>query len=168
MADETAGRKAKKGQEGRPDERVDAEKAADSSGATPDNAALDTRTGRDRRAAERVLVDIEVDYGSEDTFLFAYITDISAMGIFVLTNNPEPPGTRLNLRFRLAPGEPSLEVEGLVIWINHFRPGQADNINPGMGIQFVDLSAQQREQVLQLVRKFAYLEDEDGAPRGTS
>src|SRR5262249_17768773 len=35
-------------------------------------------TGADRRQFERVLVDLEVDYSCEDTFLFAYITDISA------------------------------------------------------------------------------------------
>src|SRR5262245_23162631 len=102
-----------------------------------DAASSSASSGRERRAAERVLVDIEVDYGSEDTFLFAYITDISALGIFVLTNNPEAPGTRLNLRFRLQPGEAPLEVEGQVIWINRYRPNQADNLNPGMGIQFV-------------------------------
>jgi type IV pilus assembly protein PilZ len=45
------------------------------------------------------MVDIEVDYKSADTFLFAYITDISAMGIFIRTNAPEPPGTLLNLSF---------------------------------------------------------------------
>ena len=54
----------------------------------------------DRRAAPRVLVDLEVDYASEDNYLFAYITDISETGIFVRTTTPEPPGTHLNLRFR--------------------------------------------------------------------
>ena len=29
------------------------------------------------------MVDMEVDYRADETFLFAYITDISAMGIFV-------------------------------------------------------------------------------------
>jgi type IV pilus assembly protein PilZ len=123
--------------------------------------------GPGRRQAQRVLVDIEVDYRSEDTFLFAYITDISALGIFVLTNNPEPPGTRLNLRFQTAEGGPPLELEGQVIWINRYRPAE-DNLNPGMGIQFQDISLEQREEILKLVRKFAYLEDEDGAPQGTS
>ena len=36
-----------------------------------------------RRAAPRILVNLEVDYASEDNYLFAYITDISATGIFV-------------------------------------------------------------------------------------
>src|SRR5687768_8436768 len=55
----------------------------------------------DRRVAPRVLVDLEVDYASEENYLFAYITDISATGIFVWTTTPEAPGTRLNLRFSI-------------------------------------------------------------------
>lgn len=56
-------------------------------------------TDADRRRAPRVLVDLEVDYASEDNYLFAYITDISATGIFIRTTTPEAPGTHLNLRF---------------------------------------------------------------------
>src|SRR5215470_14171159 len=121
--------------------------------------------GRERRQWERVLVDLEVDYRSDDTFLFAYITDISQMGIFVRTVTPEVPGTRLNLRF-CPPGLGVLEVEGVVIWINPYRPGDAENLNPGMGIQFVDLTRDQRDRLRQLVRTFAYLSGDaetDGA-----
>lgn len=124
------------------------------------------RGGADRRVHTRVMVDIEVDYKSADNFLFAYITDISAMGIFIRTNAPEPPGTRLNLRFT-PPGGPELNLEGRVMWVNPFRPGSYDNINPGMGVQFIDLSAQQREQIVNLVRTFAYLSD-DEEPKGNS
>jgi hypothetical protein len=65
----------------------------------PEGYDGERRAGRERRQWERVLVDLEVDYRSDDTFLFAYITDISQMGIFVRTVTPEEPGTRLNLRF---------------------------------------------------------------------
>lgn len=125
-------------------------------GAAP---TYDRRKGTERRVHERVMVDIEVDYRADDTFLFAYITDISAMGIFVRTNAPEPPGTHLNLRFALPGGEP-LEFEGEVIWINPLREGDSENRNPGMGIQFVSLDPEQRDRILQLVRTFAYLDDE--------
>src|SRR5215475_10133705 len=112
------------------------------------------KQGRERRQWERVLVDLEVDYRSDDTFLFAYITDISQMGIFVRTVTPETPGTRLNLRF-CPPGVGDLECEGVVIWINPYRPGDKENLNPGMGIQFVDLTLEHRDQLRQLVRTFA-------------
>jgi uncharacterized protein (TIGR02266 family) len=113
--------------------------------------------GSDRRLAPRVLVDLEVDYGLEDNYLFAYITDISATGIFVRTTSPEQPGTQLNLKFAPGDGDPPIEVEGEVIWVNPFRPGAPDSINPGMGIRFVGLDDDLRDRLLELVRRFAYL-----------
>ena len=109
----------------------------------------------DRRAAPRVLVDLEVDYALEDNYLFAYITDISETGIFVKTTAPEQPGTHLNLRFTV--GDEPIEIEGEVIWVNPFRPGAPDSINPGMGIRFVALDDELRDRLLELVRRFAYL-----------
>ena len=106
------------------------------------------------------MVDIEVDYKSADNFLFAYITDISAMGIFVQTRGPEPIGTRLNLRF-MVPGQAQpFELEGEVIWVNPYRPGDRENLNPGMGVRFVDLTQADRERLTELVKTFAYLDDD--------
>lgn len=117
------------------------------------------RSGIDRRQYERVAVDWSVDYKASDTFLFAYISDISAMGIFVRTPKPEPPGTQLNLRFS-PPGGPALELEAKVKWINPPRDDNDPGRQPGMGLEFVDLSPGQRDQILRLVRTFAYLDDE--------
>ena len=111
----------------------------------------------ERRAAPRVLVDLEVDYASEDNYLFAYITDISETGIFVRTTSPEQPGTHLNLRFSPDDHGPPIEVEGEVIWVNPYRPGAPDNLHPGMGIRFVALEDELRDRLLALVRRFAYL-----------
>src|SRR5262245_59053670 len=110
----------------------------------------------DRRRAPRVLVDLEVDYASEDNYLFAYITDISATGIFVRTTSPEQPGTHLNLRFTPDDSGP-IEVEGEVIWINPYRPGTPDNLHPGMGIRFVELDDDVRDRLLELIGRLAYL-----------
>jgi type IV pilus assembly protein PilZ len=126
-----------------------------------DPAVVERRIGpRDRRRSQRILVDLEVDYRCEDTFLFAYITDLSALGIFIRTNNPEPAGTLLNLRFALPDDERPLELEGEVIWINPFRPGHFDNINPGMGVRFNDITAELKQRLVRLVRKIAYLDDD--------
>ncbi len=118
----------------------------------------------DRRGEPRILVDLEVDYGNEDNYLFAYIRDISATGIFVRTTEPEPPGTRLNLRFTPRAAQPPLELEGEVIWINPYRPDKRDNLHPGMGIRFVDLSPDNRRRLVEFIKTFAYLsaDDEDG------
>ena len=120
------------------------------------------RSGIDRRQHERVTVNWSVDYRASDTFLFAYISDISAMGIFVRTPRPESPGTRLNLRFS-PPGGPALDLEAQVIWINPPRNDDDESRQPGMGIQFVDLGDAQREQLVRRARTFAYLPAEDEA-----
>ena len=125
----------------------------------------DRRQGRERREHERVAVCLEVDYRCDDTFLFAYITDMSAMGIFIQTTSPKPPGTLLNLRFRTHDGE-RLDVDGRVIWVN--QPHGKDSINPGMGVQFIDLPPAKRDRILELVRTFAYLSDDEEKIRGNS
>lgn len=112
----------------------------------------------ERRLHARIPVYIEIDYRADETFLFAYITDISAMGIFVSTRAPESPGTRLQLRFTPPGDEDAIECEGDVIWINPDRDGACRN--PGMGVQFVDLADEHRERILELVRTFAWLDDE--------
>ena len=110
----------------------------------------------ERRSSPRVLIDIEVDYASEDNYLFAYITDITVTGIFIRTTSPEVPGTQLNLRFSPDDSGP-IELEGEVIWVNPFRPGTPDNLHPGMGIRFAGLDAEIRDRLLGLMRRFAYL-----------
>ena len=110
----------------------------------------------ERRASTRVLVDFVVDYASEDNYLFAYITDISATGIFIRTTAPESRGTHLNMRFHPDAGGP-IEIEGEVIWVNPFRPGAPDNLHPGMGVRFVELDDDTRDRLLALIRRFAYL-----------
>ena len=114
--------------------------------------------GAERREHERVPVRIAVDVyangPSGDHFLFAYIENISEMGIFVRTDDPLPPGTDITLRFS-AEGD-RIELDGCVVWVNPIRE-DGDNPNPGMGIRFDSLSARERERVVDVVRAVAYL-----------
>ncbi|HEY6178079.1 MAG TPA: PilZ domain-containing protein, partial [Kofleriaceae bacterium] len=134
------------------------------------SSPVPVETTDERRRSPRVLVDIEVDCASEDNYLFAYITDINATGIFVRTTSPEEPGTHLNLRLSADedPEEPmalerrsredqddrrervALELEGEVIWVNPYRPGTPDNVHPGMGIRFVNLDSELRDRLFEL------------------
>ena len=120
------------------------------------SAPVPVETTDERRRSPRVLVDLEVDCESEDNYLFAYITDISATGIFVRTTTPEQPGTHLNLRLS-SEYAGLLELEGEVIWVNPYRPGTPDNLHPGMGIRFVNLDNELRDRLFELIRRFAYL-----------
>jgi type IV pilus assembly protein PilZ len=113
----------------------------------------------DRREHQRFETSIAVDYASGETFLFAYLQNISEMGIFVRTDHPSRIGTRLRLRFYVDDGEP-LTLDGEVTWINPLRD-TGDNLNPGMGVRFIELTPDKREQVVGLVRTVAYLHDDE-------
>ena len=111
----------------------------------------------DRRSHDRFDVEWEVDCVADDTFLFASISNISAMGIFVKTTDPRAIGTRLVLSFE-PPGYEPFKLEGEVAWINPVRP-DGDNPNPGMGVRFVRLLPEDRERLVEVIRTIAYVRE---------
>jgi type IV pilus assembly protein PilZ len=111
----------------------------------------------DRRSYDRFDVEWSVDCIADDTFLFASITNISAMGIFVKTIDPKPVGTRMTLTFE-PPGYEPFKLDGTVAWINHVR-ADGDNPNPGMGVRFVNLRPEDRERLVEVIRTIAYVRD---------
>jgi type IV pilus assembly protein PilZ len=114
------------------------------------------RPASDRRGADRVDVTWSVDCETEDTFLYANITNISEVGIFVRTNEPLEVGTRLTLKFAPPGSHDALVLRGQVAWVNPIRM-LASNPNPGMGIRFVDLTQESRERLIEAVRTIAYV-----------
>jgi type IV pilus assembly protein PilZ len=112
--------------------------------------------GKDRRAAERFDVTWSVDCETDETFLYAAITNISALGIFVRTTEPLSMGTRVTLRFAPPETDEVFVLEGVVQWVNAVRPLQ-DNPNPGMGVRFVGLTPADRERIVGVIRTIAYV-----------
>ena len=109
--------------------------------------------GAERRGAERFEVrDLQVDLQSEEAFLFAYVENISELGIFVAAEKPMPVGTKMTLKFPARGGVGPLTLGGVVRWIN-----PPAGRHPGMGVAFDPLTAVQREKVVALVRAVAYL-----------
>jgi type IV pilus assembly protein PilZ len=111
----------------------------------------------ERRSHDRFEVEWAVDCIAEDTFLYASITNISAMGIFVKTTDPLAIGTRLVLAFA-PPGYLPFKLEGEVAWINPLRPN-GDNPNPGIGVRFVNLLPDDRERLVEVIRTIAYVRE---------
>lgn len=109
----------------------------------------------ERRTSERFGVTWRVDCETEDTFLYAKITNISELGIFVYTTEPLPVGTQLKLRFSPA-HRPIAEfvLDGQVQWINPAKPTCP---NPGMGVRFTALTLDDRERLVEVIRTIAYL-----------
>jgi type IV pilus assembly protein PilZ len=121
----------------------------------PDADDLDP-SSLNRRRSSRFEVTWQVDCETEDTFLYAYITNISEMGIFVKTEKPLAVGTELVLRFSPPSTEESFVLRGIVQWINPVRP-LGENLNPGMGIRFQSLKPDDRERIVEAVRTIAYV-----------
>ena len=111
----------------------------------------------ERRTCDRFDVEWAVDCIAEDTFLYASIANISAMGIFVQTVDPLPVGTLLMLSFE-PPGYEPFKLQGRVAWVNKVRP-DGDNPNPGMGVRFVDLTPPDRERLVEVIRTIAYVRE---------
>ena len=126
---------------------------------TPNGAVDDgpTPSERERRLHDRFDVEWAVDCVADDTFLYASITNISAMGIFVKTTDPLALGTRLLMVFE-PPGYESFKLEGEVAWINPLRPN-GDNPNPGMGLRFINLRPEDRERLVEVIRTIAYVRE---------
>ena len=112
-----------------------------------------------RRSEERFEVSWAVDCSSEETFLYAYITNVSAMGLFVQTERPLAVGTRVRLNFT-PNGERPFDLVGEVAWINP-RKVNGENPNPGMGIRFIDLHAEDRERLVEAIHTIAYVRGQD-------
>lgn len=133
-----------------------APKRADGDGSQPPPPRPSSRPdGPDRRAHARFPVTWAVDCSDGETFLYAYITNISTLGIFIASRTPPPVNTEVTLRFS-PPGEGAFEVRGEVAWINPWHLDR-ENINPGFGVRFVDLEPDMRERLVSLVRAIAYL-----------
>ncbi|MEZ4448030.1 MAG: PilZ domain-containing protein [Nannocystaceae bacterium] len=119
---------------------------------------------QNRRRAARHAVNIEVDYAADSTFLYAYITDISSMGIFIRTDTPCEPGTTLRLRFTppVAAGERPhpIEIDGEVKWKTREHPNTGE---AGMGVEFKIRSEKLRVRLMELVRAIAYLSGDEQA-----
>ena len=79
------------------------------------------------------------------------------MGILIRTNEPLAIGTRLRLRFQV--DDARSRSCSTVRSPGSIRFAQRREHNPGMGVRFIELTPDRREQVVALVRTVAYLRE---------
>lgn len=103
----------------------------------------------DRRSAPRLPVHIRIDYQTVDAFFSEFASNINQSGLYIKTNKPLPPGTRLDIQFLLPNNSRPVQVEGEVVWVNEKT---TKGINPGMGIRFEELEPEAKRQINDLVR----------------
>lgn len=112
----------------------------------------------EQRKSPRRPLRMRLDYKHESgaNFLFEYTQNISRGGIFIETLQPLPVGTNVVMRFTPPGEEGEIYVEGRVAWVNAVRSGE-ENTNPGMGIQFKNLSDENKDLISRMVGTIAYL-----------
>jgi uncharacterized protein (TIGR02266 family) len=95
----------------------------------------------ERRASERIELEVEVSLTSESQFFAGLCGDISTGGLFVQTYSLRPVGTHVLVAFSLPTGE--IKAPGVVRWIRRAAAGT----EPGLGIAFERLRSSERESI---------------------
>jgi uncharacterized protein (TIGR02266 family) len=93
----------------------------------------------DRRATQRVAIEVDVSIGGADRVVTGVSGNVSVGGLYVSAYRTLPEGTRVSVRFRLPTGH--VMGTGVVRWTHEGRPGRL----PGMGIELVELDAMDRD-----------------------
>jgi uncharacterized protein (TIGR02266 family) len=106
------------------------------------------RRDADRRAADRVRVLADVGFHSDSNFFTGFSSDVSDGGLFVATYDLLPVGTELTLSFVLPEGH-QITVTGRVSWIRELS--DSEDLHPGMGIAFDDLSARDHAAIQRFI-----------------
>lgn len=96
----------------------------------------------DRRSSPRVTLGIPVSYRAGHTIAGALTLNIGKGGLAIRTMSPMPPGTSLQVKFRLPGMKDDVETLGRVAWSDR---------KVGMGIQFETMEASAQTLIDQFV-----------------
>jgi Tfp pilus assembly protein PilZ len=100
------------------------------------------KQGAEKRVHKRVTLVEDLYFNSQAT---RPLVDLSERGMFVATAEPYAMGSILELRFKLFDDEHEIRAQGRVIYVLE---------GLGMGLQFVEISHQDRERIHQFLQRF--------------
>ncbi len=90
----------------------------------------------ERRAHQRHVVHLLIEYAAKDSFRSDYIADISGGGLFIQTQSHLPIGTEIELKIAFPSIPKLIEARGIVVRVSE---KQTNDEPPGMGIKFIGL-----------------------------
>ena len=103
----------------------------------------------DRRRSARSPLTVRVDYGTVDELFSEFTRDINEGGLFIETDKPHAPGTEVTMQFQLPGSRDALQTVGRVVRVTAAALGRPG----GMGIEFDELTAEDRRKIDQIVRR---------------
>lgn len=101
-----------------------------------------------QRRHKRVQVNREFE--SIEEFITEYVSNLSASGAFVRTDDPLPVGTKVDLSFSVI-ADDFESIEGIGEVIRVVPPGQ--NETPGMAVIFTELTNYSKQLIEQLLTR---------------
>ena len=106
------------------------------------------------RKYDRVPKKFKVTYSSPKALVDSYLFDIGKGGVFIKTNNPLKKRERISLKILLPDGREELEVVGHVAWSSEKKHRTLlGKYPPGMGVTFLNLSAEGKERIHRILRQ---------------
>lgn len=109
----------------------------------------------DRRRAERSPLTVRIDYATVDEMFSEFTRDINEGGLFIETDKPRDPGTEVTMQFQLPGSSDALQTVGRVVRVTPAALGRPG----GMGIEFDELTRDDRVKIDQIVRALRSIED---------
>lgn len=91
-----------------------------------------------KRSAPRIAVKMEVCFGDDETC--GQTVNMSVNGMFLATDRPSPPGSKIKLKFSLPNSALPVSCQARVAWILTEEDAGKRNYPAGMGLEFLDLS----------------------------
>lgn len=102
----------------------------------------------------RYLLDLPVDLAEGKGFHREDSFDLSAGGVFIKTYQPEEPETELKITFKIPDFKELVDCQGKVIFRRAFNPLVGFRRPPGMGIEFVAIDKELRQQIFDFLNKY--------------
>jgi uncharacterized protein (TIGR02266 family) len=112
-------------------------------------ARHDIETEVERRRSPRSPLIVRVSYSTVDALFSEFTRNINEGGLFIETDAPPPPETRVALQFQLPGSDEPIHARGRVAWV---RPSSAEG-PAGMGVEFEHLGTDARVHIDELVRR---------------
>ena len=102
----------------------------------------------ERRRSGRGDLLVRVEYSTVDEIFSEFTRDINEGGLFIETEKPRPTGTEVAMRFNLPGNHAPLQTIGRVVWVR----SASDRKPAGMGIEFDELSSEDRDRINSMIR----------------
>ena len=115
------------------------------------------------RASERYDLEVKVDLESDSNFYTGLTQNISAGGLFIATHHLRRIGDRITLKFALPGTDQPVTVETEVRWIRENSSLHRVDGATGMGVRFINLSAEATVAIQTFLqnRDSLYYDDEE-------